>query len=145
MNLIYRLGLVLLVIFGADSVVYWYTQHEHEGFALLMMTAVGFGILGLYATLSLRAARRGSGEGTEAGEEEEPHVGPTIWPFVFSISAALITVGLLAMHWVLVPGALVFAAAAIGWIREARMQWRHPAHEPAEAASGPHTEASPRA
>lgn len=144
MNVVSRLGLVLFVAFGADSVVYWYTQHEHEAFSLLMMTAVGFGILGLYAALSLRAARGGTGEAA-AAEEEEPHIGPTIWPFVFAISAALITVGLLAVRWVLVPGALVFAAAAVGWIREARMQWRHPEHRPAEAVSGPRTDVPPPA
>jgi hypothetical protein len=143
MNVVSRLGLVLLVIFGADSVVYWYMQHEHEAFGLLIMTAVSFGILGLYAALSLRAARRGAGAAAEAAEEEEPHIGPTIWPFVFSISAALITVGILALRWVLVPGALVFAAAAVGWIREARMQWRHPEHRPADAISGPQTDAPP--
>jgi len=53
------------------------------------------------------------------------HIGPTIWPFVFSIAALLLVVGIVGIRWILIPGGILFAGAAAGWFRDIRQQW-HP-------------------
>lgn len=125
MNVYARIGLWMGVFFVVDGAVYAYTGHEWEGFPLLLMTAGGLVLVALYARRRFRRALRpAEADGPEPGE---PHVGPTIWPFVFAISAIGVTVGLLAAKWVLVLGAVVFAAAAVGWFRDIRGQWAHDA------------------
>ena len=89
-NVFARLGLVLGGLFAVDTVVYWSLQHEHVGASLLAMTAVGFAFLGLYARIALRKARA---RRPSRSTEEEPHVGPTIWPAVFALSAVGLALG----------------------------------------------------
>jgi hypothetical protein len=125
MNVFARLGLVLGGLFAVDTVVYWSLQHEHVGASLLAMTAVGFAFLGLYASTALRKARKEA----EPVAEEEPHVGPTIWPAVFALSAVGLALGILVAPWLLVVGGLLFAAAGAGWTAETRRQWRHDGHD----------------
>jgi hypothetical protein len=126
-----RLCLVLGGLFAIDAVVFWWLQEEEVGTALLAMTACGFAFLGLYAGASLRKARRTE----EPAEEEEPHVGPTIWPAVFALSAVGLALGILVAPWLLVVGGALFAAAGIGWTAETRRQWRHDEGHGATAAT----------
>jgi predicted membrane channel-forming protein YqfA (hemolysin III family) len=128
-----RIGFFLGLFFVIDAPVYLLTQHEHEGFTLIAMTAVGFAYLGLYAALSMRKAKRQvarEAAGVGAEEIEEPHIAPTIWPVVFALSAVGFTAGVLAAHWLLIVGGVLFVAAAVGWAADARRQWRHPEHQP---------------
>jgi hypothetical protein len=124
MTVFARLCLLLAALFAVDVAVYWYLQHEHVGTSLLAMTAIGFGFLGLYAGTALRKARREA----EPVEEEEPHVGPTIWPAVFALSAVGLALGILVSPWLLVVGAALFAAAGLGWTAETRRQWKPEGH-----------------
>ena len=121
MTVFARLCLVLGGLFAVDAVVFWVVQQEHVGTSLLAMTAVGFAFLGLYAGSALRKARRQK----EPAEEGEPHVGPTIWPAVFALSAVGLALGIVVAPWLLIVGGLLFAAAGIGWTADTRRQWRH--------------------
>jgi len=117
-----RLGLILGVLFVIDSVVYLALQKDKQGFVLILFVGVGFAYLGLYALLSVRRARRSTTAEEGLGE---PHVGPTIWPLVFAVSAVVMTIGILVTPVILVIGGILFVAAAVGWISAARKQW-HP-------------------
>jgi hypothetical protein len=68
-------------------------------------------------------------EGPAGGPHLEgaPHleeVRPTLWPLVFSLAGAAIVAGVLASHWILLGGGLLFVAASAGWFREVLSQ-RH--------------------
>ncbi len=126
------IGLGLALFLAIAGTVYATTAHEARGAVLLLVCAVAF----LYVGLVLRGAfRRASApriEGTEAEEQlpvEPEHIEPTIWPFVFSIAALLLVVGVVGIHWVLVPGAVLFLGAGAGWFLDIKRQKRH--HEPA--------------
>jgi len=117
-----RIGLILGVLFIIDSVVYLALQSDEQGFALILFTGIGFAYLGCYSLLAVRKARR------QAAAEEgpgEPHIGPTIWPLVFAVSAVVMVVGILVTPVILVIGGILFVVAAVGWISAARKQWRH--------------------
>ena len=128
MNVSSRIGFGLGLFYFVAGIAYYLTGHEAEGFPLLLMAAVGAGLFGLYTYLAVRAAERQLAAQQELLENPEPHVGPTIWPFGFALSAVVIVVGLLWSPWVLVPGGALFVAAALGWFADVRRQWRHEQH-----------------
>jgi small-conductance mechanosensitive channel len=53
------------------------------------------------------------------------HVGPTIWPFVFSIAAIILAFGIALTRWLLPVGGVLFVAAAVGWFLDIRGQTTH--------------------
>ena len=67
---------------------------------------------------------RGDGAGAKEGSETV-HVGPTIWPFVFSLAAAVLVLGIVVARWLLVAGSVVFVASALGWFVDVRRQNAH--------------------
>jgi hypothetical protein len=126
------IALGLAIFLGVAGTVYGTTAYEWRGTVMLLVCAVAF----LYIALVLRGAvRRASVPVTpERMVAEEPsveaeHIGPTIWPFVFSIAALLLVVGIVGLHWVLIPGGILFAGAAAGWFRDIEHQ-RHPHGSP---------------
>jgi len=125
-----RLGLILGLLFVIDSFVYLALQNDKQGWVLIMFAGLGFAYLGCYALLAVRRAKRE----TAAEELGEPHVGPTIWPLVFAVSAVVIAVGILVTPVILVIGGILFVVAAVGWITAARRQWHVEGHEPGEHA-----------
>jgi Cytochrome c oxidase subunit IV len=132
MNVGMRIALALALFMAVAGTVYALTAHEWRGAVLLLVLAVAF----LYVGLVLRGAvRRGAVPVTEETMAEEgasvesEHIGPTIWPFVFSVAALLLVIGIVGARWVIVPGALVFVGAAVGWFSDIRRQ-----HQPAHAA-----------
>jgi hypothetical protein len=120
------LALFLIV----DAGVYLATAREYTGGPLIAATAVAFA----YVAVVLRAiVRRAVREQEDEPSEEVggvvlDHVGPTIWPAGFAVAAILLALGAAEARWVLVPGAIVFAAAAVGWVLDIRHQ--HSAHGP---------------
>ncbi len=122
MNTISRICLWLAAFLGIAAVVYGFTSHERGGATLLLVAAATFCFLGL---VSRELARHESEE--EAGEEP-PHVGPTIWPFGFAISGLFIALGLIIVSWLLIVGAIVFALAAVGWVRDVARSRVHTDH-----------------
>jgi hypothetical protein len=133
MNVGMRIALALALFMAVAGTVYALTAYEWRGVVLLLVLAVAF----LYVGLVLRAAvRRASVPVTRETMTEEDvsveaeHIGPTIWPFVFSIAALLLVIGIVGFHWVVVPGAIVFLAAAAGWFSDIRRQHRSEPHAP---------------
>lgn len=118
----------LAAFLAAAGLVYAVTSHEPAGGSLILIAAATFTYLGVV----LRAAARETGpaaHGDEAGGEngsaEAIHVGPTIWPFVFSLSAAVLVLGIVLARWLLVVGSAVFVASALGWFVDVRRQHAH--------------------
>ena len=64
-------------------------------------------------------------EDADEGGEELMHVGPTIWPFVFSLAAAILVLGIVVQRWLLIVGSVVFVASAVGWFVDVRRQHAH--------------------
>ena len=126
-----RIGLIIGALFVIDSVVYLSLQHDKQGFVLILFAGLGFAYLGCYALLAVRKAKRQTQAEEGVGE---PHVGPTIWPLVFAVSAVVMVVGILVTPVILVIGGILFVVAAVGWITAARKQWHVEGHEAGEHA-----------
>jgi len=115
-TVVLRLALFLAIV----GVAYAVTAREPAGSSLILVGAATFAYVGLI----LRAAARGAGE--QADEPAEPeHVGPTIWPFAFSIATIGLVLGVVVSRWLLVLGSAVFVASAIGWAVDVRRQHAH--------------------
>jgi len=117
----------LAAFLAAAGLVYAVTSHEPAGGSLILIAAATFTYLGVV----LRAAARDTkpttptSNGETATTEETVHVGPTIWPFVFSLAAAVLVLGIVVERWLLIPGSIVFVASAIGWSADVRRQHAH--------------------
>jgi len=118
----------LAAFLGAAGLVYAVTSREPAGGSLLLVGAVSFAYVGLI----LRAAVRGAGpeaQEANAGHEdaaaETEHVGPTIWPFAFSLAAIGFVLGIALARWLLIVGAVAFVASGIGWVVDVRRQHAH--------------------
>lgn len=110
-----RLALFLVVV----GIVYGVTSHEFVGTPLLLIAAGGSAFIGWFIRRAIRDA-----DARDAGDDSaEPHVGPTIWPFVFSLSAVGFVLGAIVNRWLLVIAAVVFGAASVGWMLDVRRQW----------------------
>lgn len=121
----FALSAFLLVTAG----VYWFTAYEPIGGSLLAIGSVGFAYIG---TVSRAAARRAARlappdqpVATEEKAEAEEHVTSTIWPFMFSIAAVGIVLGVVVAKWLLILGGMVFVASAAGWFNDIRRQHAH--------------------
>lgn len=125
------LGLFLIV----DAGVYMATAREWTGGPLIAATAGAFGYLALILGSAVRrAAREHQAEPTgDVGAVELDHVGPTIWPAGFALAAIMLAFGAAVVRWLLVPGGVLFVAAALGWAADVRHQ--HEVHHPPSAGS----------
>jgi hypothetical protein len=99
-------------------------------------TALGYLIIGAGIIFLLGLVFAISSRGPTAAERLHPPRGvhmpnPSLLPVVFAVGALFLGAGL-AFHpkgWVInlylaVPGLLIFAYAAIGWVRAAGTEWR---------------------
>ena len=117
----------LAAFLAAAGLVYAATSHEPAGGSLILIAAATFAYLGVV----LRSAAREEGPAAHGGDEagdgsaETIHVGPTIWPFVFSLAAAVLVLGIVLARWLLVVGSAVFVASALGWFVDVRRQHAH--------------------
>lgn len=126
------IGLGLGAFYLVAGFAYALTADFVNGFPLLMAAAVGIALLGGYVYLAVRRAEVAVAAGTEAAEPIEPHVGPTIWPFGYALSAVGIVLGFLVYQPLYAIGGLLFLAASSGWFDNVRHQWRHAHEEPPE-------------
>jgi hypothetical protein len=124
MRVAMRLAFAFAAFLLVAGVVYYVSSQEWRGSVMLLVLAISF----LYVGLVFRGAvRRASAAGTPqptTEEELEPVVGPTIWPFVISVAAILVVVGVVVVRWVLIPGAILLIGSAAGWFGDIRQQWR---------------------
>jgi hypothetical protein len=122
-SLFSRITLGLAVFLGAAGLIYAITSSELVGGVLLLLASAGFAYIGVYVRRAIRTAAR-EAEGAP-GVEEEPHVAPTIWPFVFSLAGVGLVLGAVVNRWVLAIGGALFVAAGIGWFADVGRQWTH--------------------
>ena len=116
-----RIVLGLAAFLFVAGTVYWVTSKEYVGGPLLIISALCFTYLGLYVRRTMRRAAAES----EGEEVPEPHVGPTIWPFVFSLGAIALALGAIIGPWLLAIGGVIAAVAAVGWFVDVGRQWGH--------------------
>jgi hypothetical protein len=119
-----RIGLYIL----AAAIIYSVTAHEAAGGILLFVAALTFGYVAFVIRTAVRGVDKAASEDRGKAEEaviEMAHVGPTIWPFVFSIAAIILAFGIALSRWLLPVGAVLFVAAAAGWFLDIRGQNRH--------------------
>jgi hypothetical protein len=123
-QVVFRLAAFLVVA----GLVYAVTSREPAGGALILVTAVCL----TYVGLILRAAVRGAGpeaQEADAGPKdaaaETEHVGPTIWPFAFSVAAIGLVLGIALARWLIFVGAALFVMSALGWFVDVRRQHSH--------------------
>jgi hypothetical protein len=124
---------LLAKIFGAlgvfvviDFAVYWWHSYENEGALLLLAVALGALLVGGYLYRDVRRSRTAAREpGAGELEDEEPHVGPTIWPVLMAVAMVGLVVGALGATWALVEGAVLLVVALVGWALDVRRQWQH--------------------
>src|SRR5438552_2598518 len=120
-----RIALGLAAFLAVTGIVYALTAYEWRGTVLLLVFVVSFSYVGLVLRGAWRRASVPVTQETMAPEElsvESEHIGPTIWPFVFSIAALLLVVGLVGIHWVLIPSGIVFVGAGAGWFLDIKRQ-----------------------
>lgn len=129
------IGLGLGLFYLVAGFGYALTSEWVDGFPLLMAAAVGIAILGGYIFLAVRRAERVTAADAEFEEEVEPHIGSTIWPFGYALSAVGFVLGLLVSDSFYVLGGIGFGAATAGWFADVRRQWQHAHDEP--PAPGP--------
>ena len=125
MSLYSRAALGLAVFLVVAGIVYGATGHEYTGALLLVVASACFAFIGLYVRRAVRGAAQAEGAGVAEAEVAEPHVGPTIWPFVLPLGALGLVLGAIVTPWLLVLGAVGLGVAAVGWFRDVSRQWHH--------------------
>ncbi|SRR5712691_7448373 len=121
----------LAAFLAAAGLVYVVTSHEPAGGSLILIAAATFTYLGVVFRAAVREAgpaAQGDEAGNEDGSAEMIHVGPTIWPFVFSLAAAVLVLGIVLARWLLGVGSAVFVASSLGWFVDVRRQHRQAHH-----------------
>ena len=149
MSLFSKLFVALGAFLLGAGVVYGVLARDYEGLTLSLTVAGGALLFGGYGSSALRRARTALGSAAEStapsadesgtppatetptlptmetAADEEPHVEPTIWPLVFAVSAIGLVLGAVAVRWALIPGAILFVLASVGWVLDVHRQWHH--------------------
>jgi hypothetical protein len=134
MKLLATIFRILGVFLIVDAIVYHLFAHENVGLLLLLAVAGGSLLLGSYLIRDVHRAEQAQAAETQPGmvADDEPHVGPTIWPFVFALSMIGLVAGALGATWALVEGAILLVVALVGWALDVRRQWQHHHAPPAD-------------
>jgi len=123
-----RIALGLGLFLAVTGIVFAVTAREWRGTVLLLVCAVSFTYVGLVLRGAMRRASVPVTRETRVPEEvsvESEHIVPTIWPFVLSIAALLLVVGVVGIRWVFIPSGILFLGAGVGWFLDIKRQW-HP-------------------
>jgi hypothetical protein len=108
--------------------------------------AIGYVILGagmvIVLGLVFAMASRGGSSSTRVTPPRGVHLpAPSLLPVILSVAAVLLGAGLafrgeaeVANPFLAIPGLLVLAAGAIGWVRSAGREWRETEHGPHDDA-----------
>jgi hypothetical protein len=125
MRIVSRVTLGLATFLATAGLIYQVTSRERAGGSLMLGAAVGFAYIGLVLRAAGRAAEGGD-SGEEGGPAELDHVGPTIWPFGFSLAAVALVVGVVIEQKVLIAvGIALFVGSSLGWFVDVRRQRSH--------------------
>jgi hypothetical protein len=107
------------------SVIYMVSAREWTGGPLMATTATAFAFIGVVLWVVVRrATKEVEAEPGEVGAVELEHVGPTVWPAAFAVSAVILAIGLATAWWLLIPGGIIFVVSALGWFIDIRNQHR---------------------
>lgn len=128
MRLMARIFLGLGVFMIVAGVIYGLHSYEWQGFALMLTVAGGALIIGGFIAQGVQRAQTAAADREQVEMEGEPHVGPTIWPLVFSLSMIGLVVGAVASRWVLAIGGALCIVALAGWLSDVHRQWQHHYH-----------------
>ena len=120
MSLLARIFAGLGAFLIVADIAYALASRESEGVTLIITVAAGALIVGGYL---LRGVRRGRSAPAEPAEDE-PHIGPTLWPLVVAVSTIGLVVGAVVNRWALLAGVVLLVAALGGWVVDVRRQWR---------------------
>jgi hypothetical protein len=126
------IGLGLGLFYLVAGFGYALTSEFVDGFPLLIAAAIGISVLGGYAYLAVRRGERALAVDGDFEEAVEPHIGATIWPFGYALSAVGFVIGFDAYRPMYAVGGLLFVAATAGWFADVRRQWAHAEEEPPE-------------
>ena len=127
MKVTIRLAFGLALFLATAGTVYAVTAREYLGAVLILVCSAA----ALYIAISLkteegRADRPTDAEAEVEEEPEEPEeVAQTIWPFVASIAALTLVVGVVGIHWVLILSAILFIGTGAGWFVDIQRQRIH--------------------
>jgi Cytochrome c oxidase subunit IV len=126
MKVTMRIVLGLAIFVFVAGVVYYVSADEWRGSVMLIVLGIALVYLTLVFRGALRRASVPAPPETMEEEEEvaEAHVGPTIWPFVFSLAALLLVVAVVGPHWMVIPGVILLVGAAAGWFFDIKHQWQ---------------------
>jgi len=102
----------LATFLGVAGLIYLFTAHEYAGATEFLIAAVTFAFLGIVLRVAERRAP------SEAADEEELHIGPTIWPLGFALAGAVVAIGAIVSPWIVALGGAGCAVCAAGWIRD---------------------------
>lgn len=127
-GIVFALGIFYLIA----GFLYAATSEFVDGFPLLMAAAIGAAAFAGYMLLAVRRAEREVAAAEEATEEVEPHIGSTIWPFGYALSAVGLVLAFLVYPPLYIIGGGLFLLATAGWFADVRRQWRHSEEEPPE-------------
>jgi cytochrome c oxidase subunit IV len=127
MRLLSRIFLLLGVFLVAATIAYGWHSGDYDGLTLMVTTAGCALLVGSYLVRSLNATvpEHGADDHGLAVPHGEPHVGPTIWPLVLSLSMIGLVVGAVTSPWVLLVGGVVLVASGTGWLLDVHHQWLH--------------------
>jgi hypothetical protein len=127
MGTVAKIWFAIAAFVAVAGVVYGLTSHEVAGAPLLLVCGATLTYLGL---IGRSEARRGASLGGPSATSDAqtdaaagappavPHVGPTIWPLGFAVSAVLLAIGFIVSRGILIVGVLAFAVSAAGWLRD---------------------------
>jgi hypothetical protein len=109
----------------ASAALYWFVAYEWAGTILLTGTGTATLVMAAYSWLRIRKAptepvedRDDVDPGAGAGEPVVAFAEDSPWPIVFAIGVAVVAGGLVFGVPLLIVGAVVVVAAAIGMMRE---------------------------
>ena len=137
MKVAMRIAFGLAAFVLVAGVVYYVASNEWRGSVFLVVLACSVTYLGLVFRGAVRRASIAPTPDTMAEEEiAEAEVTPTIWPFVISLGAVLIVLGVVVATWLLIPGVILLGGAGAGWFVDIKRQW-HPGELHAAAGRAP--------
>jgi hypothetical protein len=139
MKLMTRIALSLSLFLAVAGVVLAVSAQEWRGTVLLLVCAVATSYIGLVLRGAVRRASVPVTPETMAPEQfavESEVLGGSIWPFVFSIAAVFLVVGVVGFRWVLIPAGVLFVGAGAGWFLDIKRQWHAGERAASHAAEG---------
>ncbi|HEU4567796.1 MAG TPA: cytochrome c oxidase subunit 4 [Marmoricola sp.] len=127
MRLLSQIFLWLGVFLILAGIGYGLHSGDYDGLTLMVTTAGCALLVGAYMVRSFHAGdvEVGADDASLPVAHGEPHVGPTIWPLVLSLSMIGLVIGAVTSAWVLLAGGVLLVVSGVGWLFDVHDQWLH--------------------